>query len=361
MKSKNKYEEVLTKDILLLEYVKKQQSVKIIAKNFGVTPHTIYKYLKLHGIEQEDRRGLLKTGDIFGKLKLIETIGKSKNNTFYWKCICECGNTTKVTTSDLKIGKVKSCGCLKKANGSNSNKWKGYEEISGNFFSSVRSCAKNRKIDFCITIQQIWNKYIHQNKKCYLSGLDINFNFNKETSSIDRIDSNKHYFFENIAICHKDINKIKSDYSITEFLQYCQKVYSFDGKFNQIDEKPIICNSYFCDIISNANRRKKEFLINIDYLQQIYCKQGGVCAISGIPIVFATNSNDYRQRLQTASIDRIDNSQGYIFGNIQLVHKKINKSRNNFTIERYKELCRLVATLNQYGPHYTNTHTWGLC
>ena len=30
----------------------------------------------------------------------------------YWYCLCECGNSHIASTSDLKQGKVKSCGCL---------------------------------------------------------------------------------------------------------------------------------------------------------------------------------------------------------------------------------------------------------
>ena len=50
------------------------------------------------------------TGQKFGKLtvqKLAYT-----NNKAFWECICDCGNKKIVSTSDLKCGKVKSCGCL---------------------------------------------------------------------------------------------------------------------------------------------------------------------------------------------------------------------------------------------------------
>lgn len=40
-----------------------------------------------------------------------EKINRPKGNR-YWFCECDCGNTHIVSTSDLKSGKVKSCGCL---------------------------------------------------------------------------------------------------------------------------------------------------------------------------------------------------------------------------------------------------------
>jgi len=356
MKYQNRYESILTKDILIVEYIDNQKSPQDLAKQFKVTPHTIYRYLKLYNITQQDRTGQLQSGDKFGKLTLIKTVGKSKNGTFYWECCCDCGNATKVPTSRLKNGSTKSCGCLKKVKQNLCKRWSGYEEISGNFFSSVRYCANKRNIFFDITIQDIWDRYILQNKKCYLSGIDIDFQLYHETASIDRIDSSLFYTQDNIAISHKDINKIKSSHSVKDFIDQCKLVHSFNNNFKEIKIKPIICTSYFKDIISNAIRRGRYVDITIETIQTIYCNQGGVCALSGVPIVFANNYLEYRQRKQTASVDRIDNSKDYTIDNIQIVHKNINLSRKDLTIERYKELCKQVTTFNQNGCPSTIIH-----
>jgi len=46
-------------------------------------------------------------------LNLYETKKYSKRRiTVFWNCICECGNSTIVATSDLTTGHTKSCGCL---------------------------------------------------------------------------------------------------------------------------------------------------------------------------------------------------------------------------------------------------------
>mgnify|MGYP006322433609 CR=1 FL=1 len=52
------------------------------------------------------------TDKIFGKLKVIEREGKTKNNSPTWICLCECGNTVTVVGSSLKEGLTKSCGCI---------------------------------------------------------------------------------------------------------------------------------------------------------------------------------------------------------------------------------------------------------
>lgn len=45
----------------------------------------------------------------------------------------------------------------------------------------------------------------------------------------------------------------------------------------------------------------------------------------------------------TASLDRIDSSKGYIKGNIQWVHKDINKMKNNYNQAYFINLCALVV------------------
>lgn len=58
-------------------------------------------------------------GQKFGKLTVISLNGeRTKNGRYYWNCICECGNITVVSTSNLTNKnpnkKVISCGCYKR-------------------------------------------------------------------------------------------------------------------------------------------------------------------------------------------------------------------------------------------------------
>lgn len=54
------------------------------------------------------------TGLKFNKLTVIKLKSKNKNGSYIWECKCDCGNTIYVTTSQLKSGQTKSCGCLRK-------------------------------------------------------------------------------------------------------------------------------------------------------------------------------------------------------------------------------------------------------
>lgn len=50
-------------------------------------------------------------GQKFGKLTVISPSHVDKNGTWKWDCICECGGTSTPTGSRLKSGRAKSCGC----------------------------------------------------------------------------------------------------------------------------------------------------------------------------------------------------------------------------------------------------------
>ena len=53
------------------------------------------------------------TGERFGKLVAIKTIGKNKNGGYLWQCKCDCGNEIIANVGNLKNGHTKSCGCLR--------------------------------------------------------------------------------------------------------------------------------------------------------------------------------------------------------------------------------------------------------
>lgn len=56
------------------------------------------------------------SGRKFGRLLVQEISHKAKRpsgtHVTYWKCICDCGNTTNVVGQDIRNGHTQSCGCL---------------------------------------------------------------------------------------------------------------------------------------------------------------------------------------------------------------------------------------------------------
>lgn len=55
-----------------------------------------------------------RTGEVYARLTVIGKTDKRKGGCVVWLCSCSCGSLTEITTG--KLGKTKSCGCLKREN-----------------------------------------------------------------------------------------------------------------------------------------------------------------------------------------------------------------------------------------------------
>ena len=124
----------------------------------------------------------------------------------------------------LRNNLSKSCGCLGREQSST-----GYKDISGSYWRRAIESAVDRGYNFDITIEYAWDKFVEQNGKCALSGLDIILVTNqdksyKQTASLDRIDSTKGYVEGNIQWLHKNINAMKKAFSENDFLFYIRKI-----------------------------------------------------------------------------------------------------------------------------------------
>lgn len=132
---------------------------------------------------------------------------------------------------DYRSIRCKSCTCINRNTTRNYNKgvknpqWKSPNEIPYSWFSKYFE-RSNRKRTGNITITDVYNLWIHQDKKCALSGVIIGFNDdgNGHTCSIDRIDSKKNYLLDNIQLVHKDINLMKNKFEQKYFIDMCKKI-----------------------------------------------------------------------------------------------------------------------------------------
>lgn len=98
--------------------------------------------------------------------------------------------------------------------------------------------------------------------------------------------------------------------------------------------------SYLRKIKERAKKSGFEFDLTLDYLNSIF---NGKCKLTGLDIQFGKH---WKLKLsdQTASLDRIDSEKGYIKGNVQWVHKDINRMKWAFTEKYFIELCKKVVT-----------------
>jgi hypothetical protein len=107
-----------------------------------------------------------------------------------------------------------------------------------------------------------------------------------------------------------------------------------------------ISGSYWHRVKQGAKSRKIDMKVSIEDAWSIFVAQGRKCALSGTSILMCPSDLENRSNLnlQTASLDRIDNDKGYIPGNIQLVHKDINRIKTNLSEDYFVQLCRNVAS-----------------
>ena len=145
------------------------------------------------------------------------------------KYICpHCNTICEIEPGRIWDGHTQSCGCYGVKSRSETH-WKGFEEISSTYLSSIKLGAKKRNILFNITVHDMWNQFIAQDKACALSGMPIFLapRFQKSsagTASLDRIDSSKGYTIDNIQWLHKDINRLKNNYQQDYFIQMCKLI-----------------------------------------------------------------------------------------------------------------------------------------
>ncbi len=107
---------------------------------------------------------------------------------------------------------------------------------------------------------------------------------------------------------------------------------NYAGKYNSM---PV---TWFETKKKNGISRGYEWDLTIDFIWDMYVTQDKKCALSGLEIEWSE-----RGRTSTVSIDRIDNSKGYLTNNIHLVHKDVNMMKGRLSLERFIELCKAIS------------------
>lgn len=162
-----------------------------------------------------------RTGEKKGTLTAMYPIRKGK--TTCWVCLCDCGNTTVIEVANMYKRRSCSCGISRPMN--KNPRFTGVGELSGSHFNVIKQCAKIRNIQFELNKQEIYDLFLKQKNICALSGLPIQLgNLKNRTASLDRVDSKKHYYIENVQWVHKDINRIKNDFGEDRFIYLCKLV-----------------------------------------------------------------------------------------------------------------------------------------
>jgi len=106
-----------------------------------------------------------------------------------------------------------------------------------------------------------------------------------------------------------------------------------------------ISGDFLTRLKHSAQRRNIIIDISKKYLWDLFLKQERKCALSGYNLSFQTIDN---LRDGTASLDRIDNTKGYIEGNVQWVHKDVNRIKWIFSNIEFLQIIKdIYQHINQ--------------
>jgi hypothetical protein len=102
--------------------------------------------------------------------------------------------------------------------------------------------------------------------------------------------------------------------------------------------------SKFRPILKLCRQRNKDFHLTLEYLKELWESQDGICPFTGFELEARTydGKSDNPLNIRSASLDRIDNSKGYVKGNVRFVSVMFNFARNKFSDEEVIEFAQAV-------------------
>ena len=163
-----------------------------------------------------------------------------------------------------------------------------------------------------------------------------NKEFEKEKKEYNRkIRLGKNKFYCGLSCAGKDPNNVKhivanrSGYPVWEHAP--KKTHDEYSKFRPI--------------LKLCRQRNRDFDLTLEYLKELWESQNGICPFTGFELEARTydEKSDNPLSIKSASLDRIDNSQGYVKGNVRFVSVMFNFARNKFSDEDVVEFAQAVV------------------
>ena len=147
--------------------------------------------------------------------------------------------------------------------------------------------------------------------------------------------------------CNKEFEKARKEYNrrirLGKDKFYCGL--SCAGKSPE-NVKHIVSNGSGHPVWELNNPKKqdrpRDFNLTLEYLKEIWETQEGKCPFTGFDLELRTYKSDSQLNIKSASLDRIDNSKGYVQGNVRFVSVMFNFARNKFSDEEVIEFAQAV-------------------
>lgn len=176
----------------------------------------------------------------YNQLTVLEEV-KHKNRWMF-KTMCDCGKVEIKRKDWVRSGRTTSCkSCASKRTAKKyppPKVFKGIGGLSKTHYSHIKNGAVRRNISFDVSIEFLWDLYQDQGGYCALTGLPITLvpriknstvNWDIITASLDRKDSSIGYVSGNVWWVHKEVNRLKNNYSLEELLYWCKLIVNIHG------------------------------------------------------------------------------------------------------------------------------------
>lgn len=234
---------------------------------------TSYSFLEVFESKYKNKK--------YGILTIKDYMGKNTHGKNIIRCICDCGNETIVTTSNLysPSSKTTSCGCNKEKR----NKLAFEKDIKdvaiGKILLGYKKSATERNIKFELNDQEFVDLILRE--QCFYceskSGKNIFTSCNKPTRSfeyfgIDRVNNNIGYCNSNTVTSCRQCNFSKNNFSSEKIINICSKIQN-----NMLQIQNFDFNSVRNNILTNKEINPDVILVHKLYLKytvgnQLYIK-----------------------------------------------------------------------------------------
>ncbi len=164
-------------------------------------------------------------------------------------------------------------------------------------------------------------------------------------------------YLENKLFYESQMNKTiehieSSDLSKTlkqKYISCTKRVYKKDLRKKIGKEIVMHLSEKFGDARKNSSqegRTLRKFNITFDYVLEMYYKTNGICPLFNKPFVLndIIIKEKYLRNYKAPSIDRWDNSKGYVYGNIKIISWNANRMKGNLSLKGLEAFCQ--NTLN---------------
>ena len=172
------------------------------------------------------------TGCKFHYLTVLKpTEKRNSGGSILWKCQCDCGNITYATSTELKSGHKKSCGCLQKKIASKIGQ-KNLIDLTGQRFGKLVVISKNKskKTPNGSTVV-FWNCKCDCGNSCIISGNSLKTKHAQSCGCIKSLGEQKISKMLNEANIFYEREKIFKNSSFRfDFFVENQYIIEYDGK-----------------------------------------------------------------------------------------------------------------------------------